>query len=343
MADMQFKPAARKRVKAKVALIGASGSGKTLSGLLFARGLVGDEGRVAVIDTENDTASNYEGSIATKLQPSGFDVLNLTPPFEVDRYIAAMRLAKHAGYDVAVVDQISWMWDGPGGLLEKLDKLSQSGGKGESFYGWKKITPEYNRFVQELLLIDMHVIATMRAKSVYADEDGKNGKRQKVKIGTAPIQRPGLDFEFQIAFDLDAGHCATVNKDRTDVFADHMLPLTIEDGKKLASWLNSAKADQLDPHVVVGASDTAVLDDDQRHNLLELAQTLKLEAETMRSMIKGIASVDSSRDFPTSKLDALRKAMFATAGKKDEPAAEGEKSKRKRVSNKKPADQKEVA
>ncbi len=340
MTDMQFTPAARKRVKAKVALIGAAGSGKTLSGLLFARGLVGEEGRVAVIDTENDTASNYEGAISTKLQPSGFDVLNLTPPYTVDRYIAAMRLAKQAGYDVAVVDQISWMWDGPGGLLEKMDKLSQSG-KGESFYGWKKITPEFNRFVQELLLIEVHVIATMRAKSVYADEDGKNGKRQKVKIGTAPIQRPGLDFEFQIAFDIDAAHCATVNKDRTDCFADHMLPLTVEDGKNLAAWLNSAKAEPLDAHVVAGAADTATLDEDQRHNLLELAQTLKLEPETMRALIKQVGHVDSSRDFPASQLDGLRKAMFATAGK-TEPAAKEEKPKRKCTSRKKPAE-KEVA
>lgn len=55
----QFSKAARNRCKIKMALQGASGSGKTYSALLMAYGLTGDWNKVAVLDSENGSAQLY--------------------------------------------------------------------------------------------------------------------------------------------------------------------------------------------------------------------------------------------------------------------------------------------
>jgi flagellar biosynthesis GTPase FlhF len=50
-----FVKATKKKLKARVALIGPTGSGKTMTALKMARGFAGSEGRIAVIDTEHGT------------------------------------------------------------------------------------------------------------------------------------------------------------------------------------------------------------------------------------------------------------------------------------------------
>lgn len=54
---MQLRPSERKRAKIKMALQGASGTGKTYSSLLLAKGLTnGDFSKIAIVDTENGSA-----------------------------------------------------------------------------------------------------------------------------------------------------------------------------------------------------------------------------------------------------------------------------------------------
>jgi ABC-type dipeptide/oligopeptide/nickel transport system ATPase component len=53
---MQFTKAERKKAKLRLGLTGASGSGKTYSALMVAKGM---GGKVAVIDTEHGSASLY--------------------------------------------------------------------------------------------------------------------------------------------------------------------------------------------------------------------------------------------------------------------------------------------
>src|SRR5690606_10635059 len=67
---LAFKRAQRAQRKARIGLIGPSGSGKTYTALMLAKGLTGDGGRIAVIDTENNSASLYADECE-------FDVLNL--------------------------------------------------------------------------------------------------------------------------------------------------------------------------------------------------------------------------------------------------------------------------
>ena len=56
---MQLRPSMRRAAKMRLALAGASGSGKTYSSLLIAYGMTSDWSRVAVIDSENGSADLY--------------------------------------------------------------------------------------------------------------------------------------------------------------------------------------------------------------------------------------------------------------------------------------------
>ena len=56
---MQLRQSMRRAARMRLALAGASGSGKTYSSLLIAYGMTGDWSRVAVIDSENCSADLY--------------------------------------------------------------------------------------------------------------------------------------------------------------------------------------------------------------------------------------------------------------------------------------------
>ena len=56
---MQLRKSERKQAKIRMALQAPSGAGKTMSALLIAKGLTGDQNQIAVIDTENNSSDLY--------------------------------------------------------------------------------------------------------------------------------------------------------------------------------------------------------------------------------------------------------------------------------------------
>lgn len=244
---MTFSPAKRKASFARLALVGASGSGKTFSAIRVARGLVGPEGRIAVVDTENGSAVLYEGLGKTELQPTGFDVMELGPPWNVPRFEAAIKLAVDERYDAVILDQVSWLWEGDGGLLETVDKLASSSTSKDGWGAWKKVTPLYWDFVRAILLAPIHIIVCMRSKVAWEVQLTEKGKHKPVKIGTKPIQREGFDYEMTVVWSLNAENGAQKDKDRTNLFGKRLpLPLTEEDGAMLGAWLKSGDAPTID-------------------------------------------------------------------------------------------------
>lgn len=220
-----FRPAKKSSAKLRLALCGPSGSGKTYSALKIAQGL---GGRIALIDTERGS-----GELYSHLCP--YDVAQLTPPFSPAAYINAMHEAERAGYDVLIIDSLSHAWSGPGGVLEMQDQAAKA--LRNSFAAWREVTPEHNRLVDTLLQSDCHVIVTMRTKTAYeVQQDG--AKTRVVKVGLAPVQRDGLEYEFTVVLDLSVdGHIATGTKDRTGLFdGQYFVPDEIA-GKKLKKWL----------------------------------------------------------------------------------------------------------
>lgn len=218
-----FQKAEKKKLKLRLAIDGASGSGKTWGALTVAASL---GVKVAVIDTEHGSASLYSDRF-------NFDVMELKGDFSPEKYIAGIKGAEKAGYEVIVIDSLSHEWEGVGGCLDIQNKL------GGRYTDWGKVTPRHDALIQAILSCNMHVIATMRTKAEYLIEKNQNGKDAPRKVGTAPKQRDGLEYEFTVVFNMSQNHMASVSKDRTSLFDGRDFMLDDAVGKSLITWLDS--------------------------------------------------------------------------------------------------------
>lgn len=224
-----FTKATRKKAKLRLALTGVSGSGKTYSALMLAKGL---GGKIACIDTESCSASLYSHLI-------DFDVLELSAPFSPDKYINAISQAEAAGYDVLIIDSLSAAWAGSGGVLEMVDEITRSSKSKNSYMAWSAGSKEQEKLIQKILTSSLHIISCMRSKTAYELMDNGQGRKTPVKIGLQPIQRDNTEYEFQVVFDVSRdNHFATASKDRTEVFNDVPFLITEKTGKALIEWLD---------------------------------------------------------------------------------------------------------
>jgi hypothetical protein len=255
---MAFAKATRKQAKLRLALTGPSGSGKTTAALLIAKGL---GGKIACIDTERGSASLYSDIV-------DFDVQELAPPHSPEAYIAAVREAEAAGYDILIIDSASHEWNGVGGCLEINEKLAQTKFRGNTWSAWNETTPRHRKFIDALLQSNMHIICTGRSKTETAQTE-ENGKKKVTKLGMKTEQRDGFEYEFTVVLDLTHdNHYAIPSKDRTRLFMGDPQQITVETGKKLLAWLQSgaayapepAQADTTDTGQTTGLGESEVED-----------------------------------------------------------------------------------
>jgi hypothetical protein len=208
-----FQQASKQQSKLRMTLDGPAGSGKTYTALRFAHALTGAYGgRIAYLDTERGSASKYVGECPDGA-PWAFDVLNLTV-FSPEKYTEAINAAGRLGYSVLVVDSLSHAWEGVGGALEIKQRA------GESWSAWRHVTPIHNRMVDAILQSPCHVITTMRSRMEYVQETDDRGRVTIRKVGLSPIQRPGMEYEFDLVCDIDWAHILTVSKSRCSAVAD---------------------------------------------------------------------------------------------------------------------------
>jgi hypothetical protein len=223
---LHLRKANRKKSKIRLALQGPSGAGKTYSALLVAFGLCNDWSRIAVVDTESNSADLYS-------HLGSFNVLNLSEPFTPEKYIEAIKLCENSGCEVIIIDSISHEWEGLGGILDSHSKIA-----GNSFVNWAKVTPRHNAFIQAMLQSSCHVLATIRTKHDYVISQ-KDGKAVPEKIGLKAIQRDNVEFEFTVVFDLDMKNNASATKDRSRLFfGKPEQKLSAETGKQILVWCN---------------------------------------------------------------------------------------------------------
>ena len=224
---MQLRKSERKRAKIKMAIQGISGSGKTFSALLLAKGLVDNWSDIAVIDTENGSSDLYA-------HLGNFNVLNLDPKYTPERYIKAIETCEQENIKLIIIDSISHEWEGVGGILDIHGQMT-----GNSFTNWAKVTPRHNAFIQKILASSCHIICTIRSKQDYIITE-KNGKKVPEKVGLKGITRDNMDYEFTLVFELDLNHNAVATKDRTNLFTNQpSLTVTNETGELIKNWCNS--------------------------------------------------------------------------------------------------------
>lgn len=227
---LTFQRATKAQARARIALIGVSGSGKTFTALTFAS-VLGQ--RVALIDTEHGSASKYADEFT-------FDVLNLED-FAPARYVAALDAAAAAGYDVVIIDSLSHAWAGKGGALEMVDNAASRPGVNK-FSAWRDVTPWHNRLIDTIIASPCHVIATMRAKTEYVVEQAKGGTNI-TKVGLAPVQREGMEYEFDVVGDLTDTHTLHITKTRCRALDGQTIRLPgAETAQVIKAWLTDGAA-----------------------------------------------------------------------------------------------------
>jgi hypothetical protein len=232
---MELKKATRKQVKLRLGLSAVSGGGKTYSALLLANGLVNDWSKIAVIDTENGSASLYS-------HLGDFNTIELNAPYTPERYIQAIKACEDAGMECIIIDSITHEWDGKGGCLDICEQVTQASASKNSYLAWAKVTPRHQTFVDSLLQSKCHIITTVRRKQDYEMTKNNSGKTVVEKAGLKEITREGFEYELTVNFNLDEKHNCTASKDRTGLFMDKdAFTITEETGKLIKDWCNNGE------------------------------------------------------------------------------------------------------
>lgn len=201
--EINFAPAKRIQSKARIALFGVSASGKTLAAMRIAIGLqnlIDASKGIAAIDSEHERINLYaeEEEFLDANGETRIRSYPLKAPYSPDHYIAAIEKAEGLGAQVLLIDSISHEWFGKGGIQQIVDEAAARQTGGNKWAGWSVGTPAHNSFVEALMSCDMHVVCTMRAKTEWMQVGG-----QPKKVGLGPVQREGMEYEFDAVIKLE--------------------------------------------------------------------------------------------------------------------------------------------
>lgn len=229
---LEFKKAVKYDAKGRVALVGPAGSGKSFTMLKLARALAGPNGKIAAVDTEHGSLSKYADMF-------DFDVIELDS-FTPDNFQASLTAAEGAKYDVFCCDSLSHFWVGKDGALEFVDMANKR--HRDQMGGWKDFGPHERSMVDHMVASPCHVIVTMRTKTEYVESVDSNGKKKRVKIGLMPVQRAGLEYEFDLVGYMDDDNVLITDKTRCSYYTGKALTKPGEkEFQPFIDWLKGEK------------------------------------------------------------------------------------------------------
>jgi AAA domain len=285
-----FQKATKTQSRLRFALCGPSGSGKTFSALNMAQYL----GKtIAVLDTEHGSASKYADRF-------DFDVCDLSDHHPA-KYIEAIKAANQAEYEVIVIDSLSHAW------FSELELA------GKGFDGWKNVRPLERALIDAMLGSRSHIIATMRSKTEYVLEEylNKSGKTcvAPKKVGMAPIQASGIEYEFDVAGELNLEHILSISKSRCPELSNttHLNP-----GQELAeilkAWLNDG----------VSMPESAQSKCDR---VKARREALRLDTESVKVLLESQFQRTSPRQLSSKQVDELLVLMQMIEGERESGSA----------------------
>lgn len=228
MAIIDIQPARREGAHLLISLTGASGSGKTYSAILLARGLVGPDGKIGLLDTESG-----RGRLYANLTP--YHHAELTPPFSPRRFITSIEEFEAARCHALIIDSTSMEWEGSGGVLEMADATGKQG-----VLKWAMPKAQHKKFVNAILQSRMHVICCMRArKRVKQVYDAEKGKDTLVDAGYHEIQNDHFIYEMTVSAFLHSPNNIELTKCPDDLkpIFPRDAPINVETGRRLAEWV----------------------------------------------------------------------------------------------------------
>ncbi|AQY37580.1 AAA family ATPase [Bacillus thuringiensis] len=276
----QVTEAKREKMKAVIGFIGCSGSGKTGSSLLTAFGMMQEAypnlseeelwKKIGVIDTEHERSKLHVGLVYGETKIGNFLHINFTPPYTTERYNEAVQVMKNAGAEVLIIDSLSHNWQGEGGIIETHGEMS-----GNSFQNWGKLSSETTKLIKTLTQNNVHILATLRTKTEYVVEPDAKGKMAPRKVGTKPVQKDEMEYEFMLNFVIDIDHVADTSKDNTQMFEGNPQKITAEVGRKLYQWLELG-------------IDVKAEEENERNNLIAQIKEIASTSEDATKMLSEI-------------------------------------------------------
>lgn len=258
---MGFRKATRAGTKALIGLHGGSGSGKTYSALKMARGMVGPDGEILMIDTESRRGEMYVGQDGI----GDYMVQQLEAPYSSDRYAAMIMEAVEAakGREAAlVIDSFSHEWEGVGGVVSAAEAAAEAAAKryNKPWYGdvkfgdWKKPKQDHKHMMLTILGAPVHTICCLRsqykshqvAKADYA-KYGINSNANTTIIRDefqSPIQDANFIYEMTVHAELRKERPGVPIMGKCPEMLRHAFPQgeTISDqtGRLIADWCGGA-------------------------------------------------------------------------------------------------------
>lgn len=192
-----------------VGISGASGTGKTYTALMLARGIAeGKTGKkgapIGIVDTENRRALHYRADFPEMVH---YDMRAVSDDGEMlgfgpERWIEVIDAAEAAKLPVLVIDSFSHEWEGVGGVLDlkeiALDRLAggdDSKKDSRSQLAWAEVKPRHRRLIDRIVRAKCDIIICTRAKPVMQDF--------KTKLNARPTKTRRKDVPWDVASDGD--------------------------------------------------------------------------------------------------------------------------------------------
>lgn len=282
-----------------IGLSGGSGTGKTYTALLMARGIsevkTGRKGApIGYVDTENRRALHYKAKFPEMhhYDFSAVDDDGVMVGFGPERWIEVIDAAEAAAMPVLIFDSFSHAWEGVGGVLDLqaqvLDRLVEeaerrAGGRYTvdpnkfAQLAWAEVKPRYRRLIDRIVRAKCDIIICTRAKPVMQQgfgDNAKNARKTKTRMENVPWD-PASDgdlmFEMTVMIILDpkAPGCPTYQIKVADQFKalfDARSVMGVETGRAMAEWAKTggngqAVKDLLDAARAAAAKGKVVLQD----------------------------------------------------------------------------------
>ena len=264
---MPFREATRAGIHTLIGIYGGSNSGKTLSALMIARGMVGPDGDIYMIDTESRRGEAYVGHPSV----GKYMVSPMDAPYSSERYTAmileAVEAVRQTGRESAlVIDSMSHEWEAIGGVMDKAGKIAEARAEkyrrawdGTIQFGdWKQPKIDHRHMVLEMLGAPLHIIVCLRAKYASRQIERKdyeahgidpNSTRANSMVirddAQTPIQDAGFIYEMLIQIEVDRANPGVPVGGKLDLVPGAFEKgriVTPECGARVMAWLNTDAA-----------------------------------------------------------------------------------------------------
>lgn len=242
-----------------IGLSGGSGTGKTYTALLMARGIAevvtGKPGApIGYVDTENRRALHYKAAFPEMMHFdfAAVDDKGSVVGFGPERWIEVIDAAEEAGLPVLILDSFSHAWEGVGGVLDlhatTLDRLTRGDDSKKdqrSQLAWAEVKPRYRRLIDRIVRAKTNIIICTRAKPVMQDFktklNARTTKTRRKDVPWDPAADGDLMFEMTTMVILDpvAPGCPVHQIKVADQFKallNPRQPMGAETGRKMAEW-----------------------------------------------------------------------------------------------------------